>query len=181
MRPTAMSWVLVAALAAVTATPAGGTADREGMALFEGRVIDLRDGWGDAQACIATDTNEPARCFSSEQDLLAAIRSNESPTQSVVKEVAAASTCSSSLRLYDGNNYTGAVLYLSTRTTWINLSSYGFSNKTSSFRVGACPVYLADLSNGGGDWYSTSASTAGKVAATMLSGWNNRVSSVYIQ
>lgn len=181
MRSTAMSWVLVAALAAVTATPAGGTADREGMALFEGRVIDLRDGWAEAQACIVTDSQELAHCFSSEQELLAAMRTTEALTQSVLQQVAAASACSSSLRLYDGTNYTGAVLYLSTRTTWINLSSYGFSDKTSSFKVGACSAYLADSSNGGGDWYSTSATTAGKVAATMLSGWNNRVSSVYIQ
>lgn len=69
MRSTAMSWVLVAALAAVTATPAGGTADRDGMALFEGRVIDLREGWGEAEACLVTDTNELARCFRSEQEL----------------------------------------------------------------------------------------------------------------
>lgn len=181
MRSTAMSWVLVAALAAVTATPAGGTADRDGMALFEGRVIDLREGWGEAEACLVTDTNELARCFRSEQELLSAIRTAEASTQSGLQEVAAASACSSSLRLYDGTNYTGTVLYPSTRTTWINLSSYGFSDKTSSFKVGACSVYLADLSNGGGDWYSTSATTAGKVAATMLSGWNNRISSVYIQ
>src|SRR5690606_17871876 len=93
----------------------------------------------------------------------------------------AASACSSSLRLYDGTNYTGTVLYLSTRTTWINLSSYGFSDKTSSFKVGACSVYLAVLSNGGGVWYSTSATTAGKVAATMLSGWNRLITLIYIQ
>src|SRR5690606_41874827 len=46
MRPTAMSWVLVAALAAVTPTPGGSTADRGGMAPFDGRVTDDTQGRG---------------------------------------------------------------------------------------------------------------------------------------
>jgi hypothetical protein len=183
MGSTAFSWVVMATLVVMSATPVGASsADQEGVAFFEGRYIDLRDGWGEAQACLVIDTTRPARCFRSEEDLEAHIDNfglaGESGELVVVE---AASACSSSLRLYDGTNYTGAVLHLSTRTTWINLSSYGFSNKTSSFKVGACSTYLAELSNGGGDWYPTSASIAGKVAPSMASGWNNRVSSVYIR
>src|SRR5690606_42000079 len=50
MRSTGMSWVLVAALAAVTATPAGGTADRAGRAPHERGVMVLGDGWGEVDA-----------------------------------------------------------------------------------------------------------------------------------
>lgn len=90
-------------------------------------------------------------------------------------------TCSTSLKLYDGANFGTPVLQILTRTQWINLSGYGFDNKTSSFKVGACSTYLADLTMGGGDWYPTSGSTAGKEVQTMNTGWNNRVSSVYLQ
>ena len=39
-------------------------------------------------------------------------------------------SCSTSLRLYSGTSYTGQVLYLSTRSLWLNLSAYGFDNLT---------------------------------------------------
>ena len=71
-------------------------------------------------------------------------------------------------------------MYLSTRSLWLNLSAYGFDNLTSSYRVGACSVYMAENSSGGGSWYPGNTS-AGAQASAMLSGWNNRVSSVYIQ
>lgn len=181
MRSKVMFLLFVAALMALAATSAGArTSDQEGMATFEGRSIDLRGGWGEAEACLVSETTGPARCFRTEDELLASLATGAVTTESEDVVASTASACSSSLRLYDGTSYTGAVLYLSTRTTWINLASYGFSNRTSSFKVGACFTYLADLSNGGGDWYPTSATTAGKVAATLMSGWNNRVSSVYI-
>lgn len=181
MRSKALQVLVVAVFVAVSAPSADARPpDQGGIALFEGRVIDLHDGWGEAQACLVSDTTRPARCFGSEEALQAFIEGSETTIESGVESVAVAAACSSSLRLYDGANHTGSVLYLSTRTTWINLSSYGFSNKTSSFKVGACSTFMADLSNGGGDWYPTSATTAGKVAANMASGWNNRVSSVYI-
>jgi hypothetical protein len=172
---------VVLALLVVASMSAGAVSEREeGMATFEGRIIDLRDGWGDARACLVSDTTDLAQCFRSEAELLSAVDADLNSADDVGFAAMAASACSSSLRLYDGTNYSGAVLYLTTRTSWINLSSYGFSNRTSSFKVGACFSYLADLSNGGGDWYATSATTAWKVAPTMASGWNNRVSSVYI-
>lgn len=89
-------------------------------------------------------------------------------------------TCSSYMRLYDGTGYTGSTLYLSTRRQWLNLSSYGFNQKTSSYKIGACKSIFADYNNGGGGWYPTYLTEAYDKATSMRSGWNNDVSSVYM-
>jgi hypothetical protein len=88
-------------------------------------------------------------------------------------------TCSSSLRLYRAPSYGGSVLYLTNRGTYIDLSSYGFDNDTSSYRVGACDSNFYAGSNGGTPLYPGPTS-ANSSAASMLSGWDNVVSSVYI-
>lgn len=171
--------ILVSVMVPTPVQAVEGTDNFEaGVALFEGRLIDLRDGWGEAEACMVPDDG-PSICFRSEHELEAHIgRSSSAPALEAV--MSSSSTCSSSLKLYDGTNYTGSTLYLYQRSVWINLSDYGFSNRTSSFKVGACSSYLADYSNGGGSWYATSATQAWDVAPSMASGWNNRVSSVYI-
>ncbi len=92
----------------------------------------------------------------------------------------ASSTCSSFLRLYDLTAYRSPVLYLRDRYQWLNLSSYGFNNRTSSYKVGACNSVFADYSNGGGALYPTNLTQAYDQASSMNSGWNNDVSSVYI-
>jgi hypothetical protein len=88
-------------------------------------------------------------------------------------------SCSVPLKLYDGTNLTGANVSISERGTWINLGPLGFDNRTSSFKVGACTVDLASLSNGGGALYDT-CHNPGCVENTMDPGWNNVISSVYI-
>ena len=89
-------------------------------------------------------------------------------------------SCASSVRLYDGTSYTGTSVAYATRGVWLNLSSVGFDNRTSSFRIGACSSYFADDPGGGGSWYPTSSTQAGAQSASMVSGWNNRVSSIYL-
>ncbi len=126
----------------------------------------------DATACAVWDTSEPMECFASETELLQEATSRGSSRSS--------SLCSSALRLYDGTGYGGAVLYVYERGTWINLSSYGWSNRASSFKVGACSSYLADGSSGGGSWYPTYLSEAWDQSSNMLA-WSNRVSSVYLK
>jgi hypothetical protein len=169
-------------MAAVFSLPAAAgeleRAGRNSVALFEGKVIDLATGWGEAQACVVLTTETPVECFRSESELLA--RGSGSAAALTSTAVTASSTCSSSVRLYDGVSYTGAVLYLYQRSAWINLADYGFADRTSSFKIGACSSYFADYANGGGSWYPTSATQAWDVASSMASGWNNRVSSIYI-
>jgi hypothetical protein len=94
-------------------------------------------------------------------------------------EITPLAACSSSLRLYRSTSYGGAVLQLTTRNTYINLSGYGFDNDTSSYKVGACSAGFYDGSGGGAPTYPGSTG-ANASATSMVSGWDNRVSSVYI-
>lgn len=180
---TAMVALLIGgmpATAAHAADPAGA------QATFEGTVIDMSQDWGEATACVVWDAAGVRECFRTEAEMdlhVAGIDDGKSRTRGAPADPgleSLQSQCSSSVKLYDGIGYTGSVLYLRDRSYWINLSSYGFSNRTTSFKIGACSSYFADYNNGGGSWYSTSATQAYDVAYATSSGWNNRVSSIYI-
>jgi hypothetical protein len=131
---------------------------------------------GAESACFVWESHGLAECFASEKELdsrLAELREGESDAFSMLAQ------CSTGLRLYDGTGYSGSVLVILDRLLWINLSNYGFDNRTSSYKVGACSSYLAENASGGGSWYPTSATQAWDQASSMQSGWSNRVSSVY--
>jgi hypothetical protein len=154
-------------------------------AMFEGAKIDLGEGWGEAKACAVTDTE--VRCFRTEatMDRYLAMRERRAAADAPANTVgggfaasAASTTCSSSLRLYDGTSFTGSVLSVAIRWSVLSLWRYGFDNRTSSFRVGACGVDFFSGSSGGGSAYS-GATWAGGSAASM-GYWDNVVSSIYI-
>lgn len=139
-------------------------------ATFEGDVIDLATDRGDAKACAITPTGN--RCYRSEaaMDVAETALAANSPTL-------AGGGCSSSLRLYTGTGYSGTVTYFTIRSTWLNLSASGVDNTTSSYKVGACSAALRADAGGGGSSYPGSTS-AGAQSSSMVSGWDNRVSSV---
>jgi hypothetical protein len=155
--------------------------DREPwIADYEGTEIDLRFGWDTARAC-ATDGVETT-CYDTEAEMTAALGlptgapETTAPTgTSGMRRIA----CDSYLRLYTGTNYTGSILALTTRGVVLNLSSYGFNNVTSSYRIGGCSSTFWDLSSGGAPVYG-GATWAWASASAMNGGWDNRVSSVYI-
>lgn len=164
--------VLAASASSASATGtvgevARGGSDGDSSASYDGRQIDLKRSWEGAglEAFVAKLTSSASAL-------------TLSPTSG--SQSAAGSSCSSYVKLYDGTSYTGSSLWLSTRWSWINLSTYGFNQRASSFKIGACSAHFADYSNGGGAWYPTWATQAYDVASTMASGWNNDVSSVYI-
>lgn len=177
----ALAAVAVASVLAGPGTAGASEAPVPGqLATFEGQVLNLADGWGAAGACAVVAAGL-AECFRTEAEMdarLAALAGAGAgpgvPADSLQSE------CSSYVRLYDGTAYTGSVLHLSTRAMWLNLSNYNFSNRTSSYRVGACSSYFADYNNGGGSWYPTASTEAYDQASVMSSGWDNRVSSIYI-
>ena len=179
--------VAVAVLGVIVAFPAGASAkqlaesDSTAPVVFEGEVIDLAAGWGDAEACLIWSDVGVAECFRDEAAMDARIADLEKQLGLSGGAARRSSQCSGYLRLYDGYYHTGQVLYMRDRLQWINLSAYGFSNRTSSFKIGPCSSYLADYNWGGGSWYSTSATQTWDVVYVMASGWNNRVSSVYIR
>ena len=179
-----------ALVASTTAAASAGNAQTStgtgnNTAVFNGEAIDISEDWGDATACLVwPDQLDAPECFSTEAELtdrVANIEAREA-TQNSAESTAAArgANCSGYLKLYDGTSYNGSALWLRGRVQWFNLASFNFDQKTSSFKVGPCSAYFADLTFGGGSWYPTSDTQAYDVASTMLSGWNNDVSSVYI-
>lgn len=134
------------------------------IATFEGATFDMTQGWGAATACNVTDTG--TTCYRTETEMNKATASGTASR---------ASSCSSSLRLYDGTGHTGQVISITTRSTLISLSGYGFDNKTSSYKVGACS---ARLYNGIGSSPYPGSTSAYASATSMASGWNNVISSV---
>jgi hypothetical protein len=158
-----------------------------GRALFEGNVIDLARGWGPAKACVVTETS--TRCFRSEAQMnrfVAARHKDAGPSggsagfrASGALPAAASTNCSSAIRLYDGTSYTGSVLSTAIRWTYLNLANFGFDNRVSSYRVGACAVEFYGGTNGSGGVYP-GATWAGAWSGSMASGWNNSVTSLYM-
>lgn len=139
-------------------------------ARFEGRWINLSEDWDEAHAC--TIAPDGARCYRSEAEMDA----NEGGIEP--GEAAPRATCASKLRLYDGTSYGGDVLELQTRGVYLNLSSYSFDNKTSSYKIGGCSSSFYDTTTGSGLYPGNTG--ANVWASSMQSGWNNRIGSVYI-
>lgn len=158
------------------------------IAIFEGDTFDMSQGWGEAGACLVSGDLAMPECFRTEGELderLAELEGSQASARSMSPSTtgplaAASSACASSLRLYKNSYYGGSVLHLSSIAGWLNLSNYAFNQTTSSFKVGACDVRFADLSNGGGAWYASWRTDAYDVGPTMVSGWDNDVSSVRI-
>lgn len=148
------------------------------LALFEGRQIDLSQGWGDAQACLVFRGAGTVECFRDRAGLLA--RESQLETVISASPSTATASCSTPLRLFADTYYGGRELDFYDRGYWQNLSTWSFDNQLSSYQVGACGVYLADYADGGGSWYPGNTSP-GHDEPVMQSGWNDRVSSIYIQ
>lgn len=157
-----------------------------GLAVHNGTLVDLSKDWNGATTCIVVpDTLTLAECFDSDaerDERLVELGLEDRFADAGAPEGAdfAFASCSSYLKLYDNYNYGGTSLWLSTRGTWTNLSIYGFNQRASSYRVGGCSTYMADYSNGGGAWISTSLTQAWDVDAVISGSWNNDISSVYI-
>lgn len=165
-------------------------------ATLDGEVVDLARGWEGAGACLYwPERLAVVECFRTEEELDARVVALERPPNSVgwwgdvlVAEgqqvsgglVSGSAVCSGYLQLYGGIGYGSPVLYLRVRFQWLNLSSFGFDNETSSYKVGPCASYFADLSHGGGDWYPTHLTGVFDQSSSMMTGWNNDVSSVYM-
>ena len=169
----AVAVLMVVATGSALASSNSESEPRPRLALFEGKLIDLSSGWGEATACVVFDADRLAECFRD----TASLHARET---ALGTDVSILASCSTPLRLFANTGYGGTELDIYTRGTWLNLSTWGFDNQLSSYQVGACSTHLAENANGGGSWYPGNTS-AGAQASSMLSGWDNRVSSVYLQ
>lgn len=145
-----------------------------GVAVMNERSLGSDDLWGSADAClVAPEHLEVAECFDSENEL------DERLAEVLADGASALAACTGTIRLYDGANYgTPMVAVVAGSSTWVNLSTYSFDNKTSSFKIGACDARLAMNANGGGSWYPSGSTQAYDEVASMSSTWNNAISSV---
>lgn len=141
-------------------------------ASYDGGTINLSQGWGAATVCAVTSTG--AYCFDSQSDYEAWLS-----TQVNSDGVAPLTDCSSGLELFQDIDYGGDELILFQTVMWINLSNYSFSDKVSSYKVGACDISMTAGPNGSGAVYP-GATSAGSDVANIGSAWKDRVQSVYI-
>jgi hypothetical protein len=180
--------VLFAASAATTSTGVVNASPRDDAtigdptsAIYGSETLDLAGDWGTASACV--ELGDITECYETDAELRAAhpevLRAARSAGVANAAAAAAALTCSSSLRLYDGNSYTGTILYLNTRGVIHNLSNFGFDNATSSYKVGACAAGFYSLPGLAGSIYPGNTAAFAQ-SPTMAAGWNNVVSSVLI-
>jgi hypothetical protein len=161
--------VVLAGMVRTSPVQASIPSEQSSIAIYHDRKIDLSVSWEGAQACWIADGGNT--CYDSEKEMDAA-----HGTLPGLRAIVPLSTCASSLRLYDNTSFGTPVLALNTSGFWVQLSTYSFSAKTSSYIVGVCNSLFAD---GAGTVYPGSTS-AGSAATSMVPGWNNRVTQVFI-
>lgn len=175
-----------ALLASIGWAPASAAEDEERTvtAIFEGEEVPMDEVWDVATACAMWE-DQSIECFRTKEEREDAERDRSSGTSdglSTSGTGGAASVASSSscpVRLYALTNYGGAELTLSTRLKWHNLNSYGFDNRTSSFKISGCSSTFRDGIGGSGSTYP-GATSSWSWSSSMVHGWDNRVSSVWI-
>jgi hypothetical protein len=162
--------VFVVSLAASPVQASSGDKQSPMIASFEGTSFDMATAWGQARAC--TTDGQTARCYRTEAEMDAAENGRDVGPSSVL------TACTTATRLYAGTSYSGSVLQLTTRFVLHNLSPLGFDNVTSSYKIGGCSASFYDTTSGGSLYPGNT--SAGVWSASMVSGWDNRVGSVYI-
>ncbi len=167
------------------APPPEPSASTGAIASFEGGWLDLAESWGEATACNVTTAGVHCYRTEAEMDLAEGLQGfgatlgGDRSSGSSRPAARLLLTCSTTLRLYRSSNYAGGVLAMSTRQVVMNLSAYGFDNDTSSYRTGACSATFWENANGLGSVYP-GLTVANVSSPSMVAGWDNRVSSVYI-
>ena len=71
--------------------------------MFDGKLIDLSRGWGEARACVVVDTDRLAECFRD----IASLQARETE---LAADVSILASCSTPLRLFANTGYGGQEL-----------------------------------------------------------------------
>jgi hypothetical protein len=190
MKSHIYAYAVAVALTVTLGHTGAAAAEDSGQGSVDG--VTLSQGARTQPACLEADGR--LRCYDSENLLLTehpelaiAPATSSAPDQiasagaatKVLTPIGALAACTPSVRLYRSSGFGGSVLYLTTRGAILNLSSYGFDNDTSSYAVGGCSASFFSGANAAGSVYPGN-TAAGAGAAVMMSGWDNTVSSVYI-
>ncbi len=163
--------IIVAALAAATASVAGPMADASAAVIKGPEVATASSSavWDTNRACLVVP-NGMMQCFTT----LAKMRARSAQLAS-----SGVGTSYCPVTLFAGVNYTGQALEVTGQGYWINLSDYGFDNVAVSFAGTGCGFHLAQGTYGAGYWYPGNTGPWSS-SPDMGPGWDDVVSSVYI-
>jgi hypothetical protein len=132
-------------------------------------------------ACLVWTQGGVVECFSSVGQLKTTetqLRRRLTGSSGAVGGVSPNTSCYSDLQLFSGPSFTGSEVDIWDVGIWVNLSNFGFANRTVSFSNGGCQSYLAKGPNGSVAWYPNSGPWV--AVANMGLYWNDTIESVYI-
>ena len=179
--------IVVLGLIGLTGSISAKAAPKEGkLVKFEGKLINLAEHWGEAQACAIWDQADASECFRTIAELDQHVSAVTRAQQKLIEtsDIRTMVACSSPLQLFENTNFnlnvSGRVLRFYDRNIWQNLSD--FNDQMSSYKTGACSANLAENSNGGGLFYpgNTNAFVNSSCMCAGSTGWNDRVSSIRV-
>lgn len=104
----AVAVLMVVATGSAFASSTSESEPRPGLALFEGKLIDLSSGWGEATACVVFDADRLAECFRD----TASLHARET---ALGTDVSILASCSTPLRLFANTGYGGRARHLHAR------------------------------------------------------------------
>ena len=179
-----MHKITTAAVAGVLLVPAssaalGAAASGGAVATYDGKTIDLSEGWQGAHACLVVSTAE-VRCYDTEREMrdsLVAAARRAVPTDQVAPSIA----CSGGgnlVTLYADVSMGGNSLSFVSTSGWVNLAPFGFDNDMESWvNQTPCAAVVADGTGGSSAQLTLAAhSSSSSVGST----WKNRASSINV-
>jgi hypothetical protein len=165
----------------VVAAPSAGAAPTPGArATYNGRTINLAQGWQGAHACGVFGPNN-VRCFDTRTELHDAVAiAAQVGTGAEAEGAVPESNCggsSTEVQLFSGTNWSGNQLIFVSTSGFFDLADYGFDNDMESWASSkTCNAFVADGTGGGG-----SVLTLGAESYSLNAGsWKNRASSISV-
>jgi hypothetical protein len=137
------------------------------VASYDGRTIDLADGWQGAQGCVAVSLSN-IQCFDTVAELQAA-EANAAVSQT--------SCGSGELKLFQNEGFGGDELDISSpQGIWLDLDDFGFGNEASSWKnTMSCDAYAAKSTDGTGTQLALPANSQNSWVGD---DWNDAINSV---
>lgn len=166
--------------AAVQAAPAAEFADGGVTAVYDGRTINLKDGWSGAQSCISYSSTD-VHCYATSAEADAALGYTPSADPLVQQALAAGASiaavpeCASGwVCLWEAIDGGGRRLIFQD-DYWQDLADYGFANVMSSWRNNQAAGDIAWVAD---DTLGTLSLAAGAYTANVGTLWNDTADQV---
>jgi hypothetical protein len=177
---TALAGILAIPVIAAPASAAGAAPSPGAHATYNGRTIDLAQGWQGAHAC-GVFGPDAVRCFDTREQLRDAVAiAAQADTAAEPTGAVPASNCggsSTEVQLFSGTDWSGNQLIFVSTSGFFDLADYGFDNDMESWASSkTCNAFVADGTGGGG-----SILTLGAQSYSLNAGsWKNRASSISV-